>query len=171
MNEYPSFDPPLVMSPELPPSDWSRTQVTAYATWLKANFERRAGILEEYFGAEGAERPVEAAAAAIARDITKPPFMLETDEGPQLQPKGLSVSIDLGLLMARELIQQRPSLCWHVCRQRKDPSFNLPVLKGFPNYPKMQFNPFMIGGTCIAHMIDDGTSDKTKGIFQYWMDC
>jgi hypothetical protein len=98
------------------------------------------------------------------------PFAVETVDGPQLGLRGLTLAIDFGLLMARDLMTHYSSLYWRICRAKRSRSFNLPVLTGFPKHRGLQFDPYLIGRNCISRMFDEGRPDRGIEVFEYWLD-
>lgn len=61
-----------------------------------------------------------------------------------------SVLLDIGLYMARCLLQIRPDLQWSRSRNKRDMEYNMPVLTAFG----LNFNPFWVPANTAARMCD-----------------
>ena len=127
---YPLFVPPDGLS-EGVPWEWSPDQATAYAEWLQGSLRRRTEALLEYYSIDPKAEPARVFGRLVGHataSLVTEPFSV----GAKLTDSGYALAADVGLLMARALLEQHPHLEWTVVRRPKsDASYNQPVLQGF----------------------------------------
>lgn len=170
---YPLFVPPPELS-STAPKDWSAKQAHRYLQWLTGVLEERTNQLLMYTAESYPERidevePLLARVGAKAVDTLRAPdFSTSAQTGPQLTDRGYALAADLGLLVARLLLDHsNGSEKWAVLRRPKsDVFYNHPVLVGFRPVP---LEP--IGGSVAeANAVLRGTrnADAWQKIFSHW---
>ena len=162
---YPLFVPPDGLS-EGVPWEWTRAQATAYSEWLQGCLEARSEAVVARFGLDPSAPTAENLAPLgklVAEALAAEPFSMDGKPTPQ----GFALAADMGLLLARALLEQHPHLEWTVVRRPKaDVSYNQPVLSGFG---PLGFDPVRMGVT-QAWGVLDGTWDHTAWakVFEIW---
>lgn len=135
MPEYPPFVPPgdLGIGNR---REWSAKQAKEYLGWLTEQVIPRTDALLAYFGEDDTQKPEELL-DRLGRKVGKalrgePQFSTREGDRPKLTDCGYALAADVGLLIARLVMEQGPeSLHWTVLRKPKsDVSYNLPVIEG-----------------------------------------
>lgn len=164
---YPLFIPPDNLGFRTP-SQWSRSEATAYAAWLRSSIPERIQRLIRYFGLDEASPPVSLLGPLgelLANALVREPF----SKDGRLTNQGHAVAADMGLLLATALLQEHPGLGWDIVRKPKsDVSYNRPTLVGFG---AVGLDPIHVS-TMQAFGVLRGTKDGTAWwrIFDYWSD-
>ncbi len=165
--DYPAFDPPESLS-STSVQEWSIKQAREYTRWVGDNCFRRASILEAYFGI-CQNGPLENAAAAVSAAIGDEPFGYAVNEDARLHPRGYSLIMDYGLLMARELMKVQPKLSWTTCTGKRDMSFKNPVIVGFPGPRDFHLDPHLVARNSVAKMMREGSPALAIQIYDCWV--
>lgn len=181
---YPLFIPPAPLHPK-DRREWSPKEAQAYYDWLLSILKERTDSLLTYFGEQLGEpeetlmRMGEKVAAALRTQeffehsegepiLLKQKHVVVTEGGPTLTNRGYALAADMGLLVARLLLEACGSkLRWEILKKpKREFSFNLPVLVGFD---KLFLEP--VGG-CIteAQAVLRGQEgpDVWKRTFVFW---
>ncbi len=137
MTEYPLFIPPMNLA-EKKPALWSRQEAKEYYEWLLSQMQPRTDMLIEYFGICIKSSPEEyllELGKSAADKLLCEPFSYVVTEKRQLSSCGYALSADMGLLVARYLLDESGnSIRWEILQKpKKELSYNLPVLIGFQN--------------------------------------
>ncbi len=135
MPQYPPFIPPGELG-EGNRREWSAKQAKEYFEWLTDQVIPRTDTLLAYFGEDYAQEPEELlnrlgrkVGVALRGELQ---FSTRDGDRPKLTDRGYALAADLGLLIARLVIERGPQgLHWVVLRKPKsDISYNLPILEG-----------------------------------------
>jgi hypothetical protein len=170
--EYPLFIPPnhLVSKGR---AHWNAKEATEYKEWLLGVLDERVAELEnrleEPCGASPADHLMALGRKAVLL-LMDAPFSEDAPAGRRLTNLGYALAADMGLLVAKYLLQAFPNrLRWEIIRKPKSEiSYNLPVLEGFSfNY----LEP-VGGSTAEAFAILRGQrgADTWKRIYEFWVE-
>lgn len=192
---YPLFVPPGELGQKTP-REWSSTEARQFYRWQLGVLEERVRNMLTYFDEEltgdaeaDLKRLGEKVASVVAdaefshqaktepivfkkgsRTLMAPP---QTETEPKLTSAGLALGADMGLLVAKLLLEAcGDKLRWTTLRRPKtEISYNLPVLTGFMQWPHLE----PVRGS-IAEL--DGVLHGERGtdiwfeMFEYWRrDC
>lgn len=171
MAEYPHFIPPQDLAVRAV-TEWSAAEADRYREWLIGELPRRTDALLRFLAQEPRDDAVAElgeVGARAAPTLTSGGFARQTAGNWQLTEAGHALAADLGLLVARRLLEHHPeSLRWQTVRKpRRDMSYNLPVLVGFST--GMYLEP--VGGSIAeAHAVLRGTrgADAWQRIYSFW---
>lgn len=172
LNEYPLFIPPDHLTSK-GRENWNAKEATEYREWLLEVLDERveelAKGLEEPPGASPSDHLMALGEKAAAL-LETAPFSEEGPTGRRLTNTGYALAADMGLLVAKYLLQELPeTLRWETIRKPKSElSYNLPVLEGFSfNY----LDP-VGGSTAEASAILRGErrADTWKRMYEFWVE-
>lgn len=137
---YPLFLPPQSLA-EKPPKEWSKSEAQAYHDWLLGQVGPRTAYLIDFLKLRNISEPE----ALLHEAQEKFEALLREEEelstssptGKRLSNTGYAIAADLGLLVARLLVEHTHGrVSWSIVKRPKsDISFNLPVLQGFGDIP------------------------------------
>ena len=171
-NPYPLLIPPAPLSTK-GHRDWSSKEADEYKAWLISSLEQRISAVLDYFqitedGLSGADLLLRL--GELATDVLSDSEFStsEADGTRSLTNAGHAVAADLGLVVARMLIEEGGGkVQWRVMRKPKsDMSYNLPVLSGFG---RLTLDP--VGGSVAeAHGVLGGRrgSDAWARVLEFW---
>ena len=169
-SSYPVFRPP----PELAagsPADWSSAEANRYLMWLVSVLEPRVLDLLAYLGETSEGSPANLLVRVGEKAIwvlKKPEFSCcQADGAVRLTAEGYSLATDLGLLIAKLLIENSANVRWEILRRPKsEVSFNQPVLVGFG---KRHLDPVR-GSVAEAYrcLKQDGPATAWMRIYEFW---
>jgi hypothetical protein len=167
--QYPRFSPPCELS-KSSPATWSVAEGRRYLIWLTSALDNRVANLLAYLGDSGKGDPGELLDRVGHKAVwvlRKPEFSRRTEDSIQLTEPGYSLAADLGLLVAKLLIESNPAICWKVLRRpRSEVSFNQPVLVGFG---KIHLDP--VRGSvaeALRALREDAGGSAWARTFEYW---
>jgi hypothetical protein len=167
--DYPLFVPPAPLA-EKSPRKWSSKEARFYFDWLLTVLPQRTDAVLARFG-EKIDEEYEDILARIgekfALALSQSEFSTRTPDGPKLTNQGYALAADMGLLVARFLLEEcGEKIHWETLRKpKREMAYNLPVLIGFDIY----LEP--VGGTIAeAYAILRGTrsGDILKKMFTFW---
>lgn len=172
IDKYPLFIPPAHLSIK-GRANWNAKEATEYREWLLGVIDKRTEELIKKLEEPSAGTPSEHL-MALGRKVTPIlfdiPFSEITPSGRRLTNNGYALAADMGLMVAKYLLQKLPDkLRWETIRKPKSElSYNLPVLKGFSlNY----LEP--IGGSiseASAILRNQRGPDTWKRIYEFWLE-
>lgn len=135
MKDYPLFIPPGELSEKIP-KQWNSKEAEQYFNWLLSIIEERTNNLLDYF-----EEKNNGDFSTIlgnmgikeVKELSKKEFAVITETGPKLINRGYALAADMGLLVARFLLEScEGKVSWSIVKKPKnDMSCQLPVLIGF----------------------------------------
>lgn len=170
MNEsYPLFIPPEALL-KRPRTEWTKSESEAYLAWLLQVMDERIARMLSELGVSTVSSPEVTLSlvgqAALERFTNCPELQSEDKQG--LSDAGLALAADIGLLVARLLLESAPGkISWRIERSAKrDAFYNLPVLAGFG---KLRLDP--IGGSIAeASALVKGSRNGDIWLegFRYW---
>jgi hypothetical protein len=155
MKSYPLFVPPDELGGKTP-REWSSEEAKTYYSWLLGVLDKRVGDLLAYFGEEltgEAKADLQRLGERVAIAVVAPQFSFQSEAAPiefkrgastfvappvietevKLTDGGYALAADMGLLVAKLLLNARPSkVKWTILKKPKnDASYQMPVLTGF----------------------------------------
>jgi hypothetical protein len=168
---YSPFSPPGDLA-NSSPSEWTIAQAQRYLTWLTSVTNERISALLAFLGDDGSGDCGELLRRVGSRAtwvIQKPEFCHRVSDEIRLTELGYSVAADLGLLVARCLVESCPSIHWEVLRRPKsEVSFNQPVLVGFG---KLHLDPVRGSVAEVYRALEKvGDGSAWAVIFMFWRD-
>src|SRR5262249_19105776 len=111
ISPYAVFRPPADLAAESP-RNWSQAEANRYLVWLLSVLERRVRGLLAYLGESSDGSPADLLARVGTKAIwvlKKPEFSLHGGDGTvALTAEGYSLATDLGLLVAKLLVETCP---------------------------------------------------------------
>uniref|UniRef100_UPI00402BD281 hypothetical protein n=1 Tax=Methylomonas sp. PHL2-19 TaxID=3438878 RepID=UPI00402BD281 len=133
--EYPVFAPPIELA-EKQPREWSKAEAEAYFKWFLANFDSRVNGVLDFLKLNDQDPPnilLFNAQEKLEELLLNEQFVTSLPAGRKLTNKGYAVAADLGLLVARLLLEHgQGKVAWNILKKPKtDQSYNLPILIGF----------------------------------------
>lgn len=163
-NSYSTFRPPADLAGS-EPALWSPEQAQRYLTWLTSVSDKRIRAMLDFLNVEQSENSrsmLDETGRKAAWVLRKPEFSYYRRDGPiDLTDTGFALAADLGLLVARSLLQVRSAIRWEVLKKPKNAaSYRQPVLVGFG---KLYLDPVR-GSTAEAfRVIRDDDSAGMRG--------
>lgn len=170
MNDYPFFIPPAHLAARKP-RDWSKSEADEYRNWLVSSVEERVTFLLEFLGVSSKAKPeelLENAGRKAVEQLNNDVFSEPGPRGKRLSNKGYALAADMGLLVAKLLLENYDNrVYWHTIRRpKRELSYNLPVLEGFDN----NYLDPIGGSTAEANGVLCGRRDESiwKDIYVFW---
>ena len=170
MNEYPLFVPPQPLCTKKP-SEWTEAEAEDYYQWLLNNLDYRVGSLLAFFDEDSSqisEQLLVRVSDKVANILKSELFSQRVNSDFQLTSIGYALSADIGLLLAKLLLQEcSPSIHWAICREPKtDVSYNCPVLSGFG---KLSLDPIQVSITQSYGILRGKRADNAwRRVFEVW---
>jgi hypothetical protein len=173
MGLYPPIMEPLELLEETkgPASAWPRKAARRHFEWFLTSIDERVSLLLDYFGQEEHSSPellLDELGAKVAEVLPTDQFSYpEEGAGLDLTNQGYNVAHDLGLLVARLLLRNYPTLLrWELSPDRSGENQNLPVLVG---WGKLQFEPAQTSIRLAKLVVKGMRSYKAwRHIYQHW---
>ncbi|WP_339730424.1 hypothetical protein [uncultured Gimesia sp.] len=174
MKEDPLFVPPLELC-QKNSREWTLKEARQYKDWLLASLDERVSFLLKFLNVpktknQDVEDFLSSAGKKAAQYLLLKEFSECVTEKKKLTDKGYALAADMGLLVAKILLEKsRDKIRWRVLRRpKREISYNLPVLEGF------ELNPLEpVGGSIAeAYGILRGQDDSNvwREIYVYWLD-
>jgi hypothetical protein len=135
MKDYIFFIPPAEVV-EKKARDWSNKEAKLYFDWLMSVKEDRIEymltVLDETL-TENSEADIQRIGEKITQLLFTFPFSDKLENEYAITNKGLALVVDLSLLISKLIIEHYPQIKWCIVkRPKRDFSYNLPALFGFP---------------------------------------
>jgi len=173
-NSLPSY-PPFLGPPQLrdkEPEKWSREEADLNLEWLKGVIKPRSENLLSYFNVipgNNRENTLYRLGKELARVAWSTRFVTTqgstTDPDYRLTDEGYALTADIGLLLARYVLEECPNTDWEIVRKpKKHVSYNLPVLKGTEHMDPM----LSARVEFFALLNGERTPDAWAAIFRRW---
>lgn len=174
MEEYPLFIPPLELCSK-DSREWNLQEARQYKDWQLASIDERVSFLLKFLNIperdnQGVEEFLSEVGNKVAQYLQQKEFSKCDSEEQDLTNKGYALAADMGLLLAKLLLEEcRDKIRWRVLRRPKShASYNLPVLEGF------KLNPLEPVGGSIAEAYGILRKNKDGNIWRdsyvYWLD-
>jgi hypothetical protein len=164
---YTFFTPPAEFVQRLP-AEWSDAEARRYLLWLSNQVTPRTDALLTFLGVEAdadCANVLKYAGERVIWIMRKPGFVDANNQ--RLSEAGLSLGADLGLLVARCLLDADDSVHWDILRRPKsDASYQLPVLRGFGTHFLEPIRGSIAELGRFAR--DEAKSDAWLRMFEYW---
>jgi hypothetical protein len=136
LKDYPLFIPPQ----QVANSDhkiWTLKEAKLYFEWLMsvkdARVEYLLTVIDESL-TENREQDLKRIGEKIYNLLFTEPFAKLEDNTLKLTNKGHALAADMALLLCQCLLQEHDQLKWGIVRRpKRDLSYHLPALMGFPN--------------------------------------